>query len=143
MLTVQRGTMLLTEFDTTTCSTELQMLKALLPFTDLAQQKTLAVFIRIYELMTTISFYQNLKMPCPLIRESHDEKDIINELKKYCPKENLKMFDMISNFNNMEKMYGLFNTDTDKKDEPKKDMSGFLTPSQKEMYESYKKILNI
>ena len=135
----------LTEFDVATSSKELQMLKAFIPFVDTNLQRTLALCIRLFELINTLDFYNHINANCPLTRINKDKKAIFNEIKKYCPKENMEMFEMMSNMDNIQeylKMYQAMNTPQE--DKPQSDiLKNFLTPKQQKMYESYKDMLNI
>ena len=134
-----------TEFDLATTSQEIQMLKAFIPFVEPSLQRTLALCIRLFELINTLDFYNHLKEDCPLTRKNKDKKAIFNEIKKYCPKENMEMFEMMSNMDNISeylKMYQAMSTPS-KENNQSDVLKNFLTPEQQKMYESYKDMLNI
>ena len=46
----------LTEFDIATTNQEIQMLKAFIPFVEPSLQRTLALCIRLFELISTLDF---------------------------------------------------------------------------------------
>ena len=126
----------LTEFDIATTNQEIQMLKAFIPFVEPSLQRTLALCIRLFELISTLDFYNHKKK---------DKKAIFNEIKKYCPKENMEMFEMMSNMDNISeylKMYQAMSTPS-KENSQSDVLKNFLTPEQQKMYESYKDMLNI
>lgn len=135
----------LTEFDIATTNQEIQMLKAFIPFVEPSSQRTLALCIRLFELISTLDFYNHLEEDCPLNRKTKDKKAIFNEIKKYCPKENMEMFEMMSNMDNISeylKMYQAMSTPS-KENSQSDVLKNFLTPEQQKMYESYKDMLNI
>ena len=135
----------LTEFDIATTTQEIQMLKAFIPFVEPSLQRTLALCIRLFELISTLDFYNHLGEDCPLNRKTKDKKAIFNEIKKYCPKENMEMFEMMSNMDNISeylKMYQAMSTPS-KENSQSDVLKNFLTPEQQKMYESYKDMLNI
>ena len=82
----------LTEFDIATTNQEIQMLKAFIPFVEPSLQRTLALCIRLFELISTLDFYNHLGEDCPLNRKTKDKKAIFNEIKKYC-EENLAAYE--------------------------------------------------
>lgn len=145
ILMEEKETLLLTDFDVSTLSDELQMLKSFLPFVDMPQQRSLALFIRIYELLCTLDFYNNAPSPSPLYRRSHDKKDIFQEIKNYCPKKDREIFDMMSNMDNISEFYNMFQTMNQEPGEKKQTdmLKNFLSPKQQELYEYYSKSLNI
>ena len=135
----------LTEFDIATTNQEIQMLKAFIPFVEPSLQRTLALCIRLFELISTLEIYNHLGEDCPLNRKTKDKKAIFNEIKKYCPKENMEMFEMMSNMDNISeylKMYQAMSTPS-KENSQSDVLKNFLTPEQQKMYESYKDMLNI
>ena len=135
----------ITEFDIATTSQEIQMLKAFIPFVEPSLQRTLAICIRLFELINTLDFYNHMGEDCPLNRKTKDKKAIFNEIKKYCPKENMEMFEMMSNMDNISeylKMYQAMSTPS-KENNQSDVLKNFLTPEQQKMYESYKDMLNI
>lgn len=104
-------TLPLTEFDIATCGTYFQMIKAYLPYTSGEQQKMFALFIRLAELMQTLEFYKNMPCPSPLARAHHDTEHIVNDIKRFCPKKDCEIFNMMSNFNNMNEIFSIYNAD--------------------------------
>lgn len=133
----------LTEFDLATLDSGLQLLKAYLPFTDLKTQRLLAFMIRILEFVQTVSFYDRLTEPSPLCRNCHDQDFMLNEIKRYCPKKESEIFDMIHRFSNIGDLYNLFQSVQPGEDNNAQPdlMKSFLNPKQKELFDSYSKIL--
>ena len=137
--------LLLTEFDIATSGIEIQMLKAFVPFTEPSQQKSLALCIRIMEFMKTMDFYNNMATPCPLSRNSRDKKDIFNEIKKFCPKKDMEIFDMMANMDNISEYLKMYEAMSSPKGENKQTdmLKNFLSPEQQKMFESYENMLNL
>lgn len=98
----------LTEFDIATCGTGFQFIKAYLPFVDSSQQRALAIFIRIAELMQTIDFYKDLPCPSPLSRSRHTPDCIAAELSQYCSPKECEIFNLLANFENINEMMKLY-----------------------------------
>lgn len=160
----------LTEFDIATCGTGFQFIKAYLPFVDSSQQRMLAIFIRMAELMQTIDFYKDLPCPSPLSRSRHTPDCIAAELSQYCSPKECEIFNLLSNFENINEMMKLYSAvsslspdapDPDSHDGPSagspcapgarpgkagassaNDMlSKFLKPEQQKLYEQYMNML--
>lgn len=157
--------LLLTEFDAATTSSQLQVIKAFIPFTEYEQQRFLAFIVRIMELTETMDFYSSKEHASPLHRNNHDTGQMFKEIGKYCSKKDSQMFEMFSNMDKMKDIMNLYNTfsqtaapDSSNESENPKGSSnespkgGFgnadmfknmLSPEQQEMYESYMKELNL
>lgn len=138
-------TLPLTEFDIATCGTYFQMIKAYLPYTSGEQQKMFALFIRLAELMQTLEFYKNMPCPSPLARAHHDAEHIMNDIKRFCPKKDCEIFNMMSNFNNMNEIFNIYNAMNSEPQAPDKSsdmLKNFLSPKQQQMYEQYSRMLN-
>lgn len=136
--------MFLTEFDVATLSHETQMLKAFVPFMDTAQQKSFALFIRVFELIKTMDFYNHITEPSPLRRKNCGKKEIFEEMKNFCPKKDREILDMMANMDNITEYYNMFQAmNSSKKENSQSDiLKNFLSPEQQKMYESYQNILN-
>ncbi len=136
----------LTEFDIATCGTYFQMIKAYLPYIDGQQQQMLAIFIRLAELMQTLEFYRNMPCASPLCRKNKDHNRIIDEIKRYCPKKDMEIFEMMSNLGSMNEIFNIYNAmnNGEHKDGPDTDMlKNFLSPKQQQLYEQYSRMLDL
>lgn len=153
----------LTEFDIATCGTGFQFLKAYLPYVDSSQQRMLAIFIRMAELMQTIDFYKDLPCPSPLSRSKHTPECIAAELRQYCSPKECEIFNLLSNFENINEMMKLYSavssasSDSKPADSPSNGfapppeapkgspgndmLSRFLKPEQQKLYEQYMDML--
>ncbi len=158
----------LTEFDIATCGTGFQFIKAYLPYVDSSQQRMLAIFIRMAELMQTIDFYKDLPSPSPLSRSNHKPESIAAEMRQYCSPKECEIFSLLSNFENINEMMKLYSavssaspsdafsglnqsagpqpengSETQKADSsPAGDMlRKFLKPEQQKLYEQYMNML--
>lgn len=158
----------LTEFDIATCGTGFQFIKAYLPYVDSSQQRMLAIFIRMAELMQTIDFYKDLPSPSPLSRSRHNPESIMAEMKQYCSPKECEIFSLLSNFENINEMMKLYSAvssvsssdalnspDQSSGSQPENGSSAqrtdsspagdmlrkFLKPEQQKLYEQYMNML--
>lgn len=96
-----------TPFDNLVCSTQLDMLKLILPFMPPASQSHFALYIKFQELQETIRFFKHFPegLSSHDGRETRDENpDFLSIVRPYLPEENLEMIDNISNMMNMMEM---------------------------------------
>lgn len=153
----------LTEFDIATCGTGFQFIKAYLPYVDSSQQRMLAIFIRMAELMQTIDFFKDLPCPSPLSRSRHTPESIAAEMRQYCSPKECEIFNLLSNFENINEMMKLYSAVSSAVSESKPDdspqnefppphektgvlpgndmLSRFLKPEQQKLYEQYMNML--
>lgn len=153
----------LTEFDIATCGTGFQFIKAYLPYVDSSQQRILAIFIRMAELMQTIDFFKDLPCPSPLSRSRHTPESIAAEMRQYCSPKECEIFNLLSNFENINEMMKLYSAVSSAASESKPDdspkngfspphektgalpgndmLSRFLKPEQQKLYEQYMNML--
>lgn len=136
----------LTEFDIATCGTYFQMIKAYLPYIDGQQQQMLAIFIRLAELMQTLEFYRNMPCDSPLCRKNKEHNHIIDEIKRYCPKKDMEIFEMMSNLGSMNEIFNIYNAMNNGKHKDGSDtdmLKNFLSPKQQQLYEQYSRMLDL
>ena len=141
----QFETLPLTEFDIATCGSYFQMIKAYLPYTSGEQQKMFAIFIRLAELMQTLEFYKNMPCPSPLARAHHDPEHIAKDIKRFCPKKDCEILNMMSNFKNMNEIFNVcnaMNSQENSNSNTSDMLKNFLSPKQQQLYEQYSRILN-
>ena len=86
-------------------------------------------------------------MPCPspLARVHHDTEHIVNDIKRFCPKKDCEIFNMMSNFSNMNEIFNIYNAMNSGPQAPDKSsdmLKNFLSPKQQQMYEQYSRMLN-
>ncbi len=96
-----------TPFDNLVCSTQLDMLKLILPFMPPTSQSHFALYIKFQELQETIRFFKHFPegLSSHDGRETRDENpDFLSIVRPYLPEENLEMIDNISNMMNMMEM---------------------------------------
>ena len=141
----QFETLPLTEFDIATCGSYFQMIKAYLPYTSGEQQKMFAIFIRLAELMQTLEFYKNMPCPSPLARVHHDPEHIAKDIKRFCPKKDCEILNMMSNFKNMNEIFSVCNAMNSQENSNSNTsymLKNFLSPKQQQLYEQYSRMLN-
>lgn len=98
----------LTEFDIATCGTGFQLIKAYLPYIDGSEQRLLAIFIRMAELMKTIEFYRDMPCPSPLSRSVHSPEHIAAEIKDYCSPKDGGILSLMANYQNINEMMKMY-----------------------------------
>ncbi len=97
----------LTPFDQNTIGESTQLLKALITHLDFNTQSLLATFIRLTELKLTMEYYSRKNYHISQ-NSNIDFKNIVNDIKSYCPDSQKSMFDNISQIINAYTMYSDF-----------------------------------
>lgn len=100
----------MTPFDTLVTSSELQMMKLLLPYTPASQQRMFAFYIKFMELQNTIRNFGLFRRGQPenIFGNPHaSPADILNELKPYIGKEADTIDMILSAMSMMEMMQGM------------------------------------
>ena len=135
----------MTPFDRLITSKHLQMLKLIIPYTPVENQRMLAIYTKFMELEYTIQFFRHFR------KDIHAQAfqttvssplDMLDELRPYLPEEDQNMLDtllnMVEMFSGMENMTGNENGHSDMGDiNPMDIMKGMLKPEQQEMFEMY------
>lgn len=91
---------LLTPFDEATSSRELQILKTLLPFIPISQQRQLALIIELLQMQRTLNYIDsasNLLTAQNLPEESDNRIAMLSAVKKFCSPEDQETIDNIIN----------------------------------------------
>lgn len=100
----------ITEFDCKTTGGSTQLIKAIIPLLNPAQQRMLAVMTRIWELIMTIKFFEKncfQNNGTPLTTSLNPE--MINRVKHYCTPESQQTIDTLLNFMNMSQLMNMMN----------------------------------
>lgn len=96
-----------TPFDNLVSSTQLDMMKLLIPFMPPTSQSHFALYIKFQELQETIRFFQHFPegiQTSDIVSANNEHSDFLSIIKPYLPEENLEMIDNISNMMNMMNM---------------------------------------
>lgn len=96
-----------TPFDNLVSSTQLDMMKLLIPFMPPASQAHFALYIKFQELQETIRFFRDFPEGVRAEDFTNDEEeapDFFKIIKPYLPEENIEIIDNISNMMNMMEM---------------------------------------
>lgn len=105
---MERGSpVLMTEFDIATLEDSTQILKALIPYMDFPVQKSMAIIVRLIELMDTVRCYGS-GFPVFPDKTKADNEEIMSELSKYCPqyiRQNINMITQMMQLSNMMNLY--------------------------------------
>ena len=133
----KKSTTPLSPFDELTIPSELQLLKLILPYTPVTNQKTLGILIKFLELEYTIDFFQHctLKLHSQTTDAPVSFSNIISEIAPYLSKRDSQMLASVQNILNILEMMQTFQ-DTSSTS-PADLFSGMLSPEQQEMFQMY------
>lgn len=127
-----------TPFDTLISSTHLDMMKLILPMMPASYQSMFAIFIKFQEIQETIrvfrQFPNGLKFS-DITNDASDNPNMIDLMKPYLPKENLEMFDTISNMMNIMEMMKAM-SDINGEDNSMDFLKNMLSPEQQSMFDA-------
>lgn len=134
----------LTPFDAMTFSSQLQIIKAMVPYLANSQQKFVSVFIKFQELQNTYQLFQTNKNGLSACSEDSDQinpMDLLSEIQNYCSPKERENINMIVNFYQVMQMYSSFQDaegDSDSSDSTTLDqLKMFLSPEQQAMFDTY------
>lgn len=130
----------LTPFDRLTSSTQLQMLKLMLPYMPPGNQRMLAVYVRFFELQHTLNFFRHSKGTLSaqsLQKEPHSPLDILAEIRPFLTSKDAETIDILLNALNMMHMFSEVKEASDGEEDPLSMMMGMLSPEQQEMFQMY------
>lgn len=133
----KKSTTPLSPFDELTIPSELQLLKLILPYTPVTNQKMLGILIKLLELEYTIDFFQHctLKLHSQTTDAPVSFSNIISEIAPYLSKRDSQMLASVQNILNILEMMQTFQ-DTSSTS-PADLFSGMLSPEQQEMFQMY------
>lgn len=158
----------MTEFDMKFQGGNLQIIKAILPFIDINQQRILAVYIKFLEFSNTLNYFNNGRHDVGICNTVHDKKsplEMLNCIKEYCNKSQRESLEMIINYFNIMEMFQTYkdmmgnsdifsfhndneepnenyNANSDYHFNPMDMMKTMLTPEQQSMFETYSALFN-
>ena len=134
----KKSTTPLSPFDELTIPPELQILKLILPYIPVTNQKTLGIFIKFLELQHTIQFFQHftLKLQSQTTDTSTSFSQILNDLTPYLSDHDAQMLTSVQNIMNIMEMAQTFQ-DSSSASTPMDLFSGMLSPEQQEMFQMY------
>lgn len=134
----------MTPFDELVTSPRLQMMKLLLPYAPVSQQRLLAAFIKFLELRQTIRLFSPLYRgpDARLFRDeaSSSPQEALNSLKPYLGPQEAGMLEMMMNMKDIMDMAEMMKNCSDSEGtapDPMDLMMGMLSPEQQEMFSSY------
>ena len=133
----KKSTTPLSPFDELTIPSELQLLKLILPYTPVTNQKMLGILIKLLELEYTIDFFQHctLKLHSQTTDAPVSFSNIISEIAPYLSNRDSQMLASVQNILNILEMMQTFQ-DTSSTS-PADLFSGMLSPEQQEMFQMY------
>lgn len=149
-------TMELTAFDSLISDSNLQMIKAAIPYIPNKSQVFISMYVKFMELSNTIHIFQKKDKDslgiCSLPEENRNIIDMLNTMKNHCNEEQRERFESIVNTMNVFQMYQTFQEEVSKinhdkdsplpKIDPMDALKGMLTPEQQSMLETYSALLS-
>lgn len=100
-------------FDDFTSTHQTQILKAAIPYIHVKQQKFLAIYIKVHELLNTIAYFQeneNGMEICSFNDQSDHTLEMLGSIRKVCTKQEQETIDSLMNALNMVQMINQFQT---------------------------------
>ena len=149
-------TMELTAFDSLITDSNLQMIKAAIPYIPSNGQGFISMYVKFMELNNTIHIFQKKSKDslgiCSLPDDKKNIFEMLNAMKQHCSGQQKERFESILNMINIFQMFQTFqeeiskiNLDQDSplpKIDPMNTLKGMLTPEQQTMFETYSALLS-
>ncbi|MFP3154520.1 hypothetical protein LQZ18_08855 [Lachnospiraceae bacterium ZAX-1] len=98
----------MTSFDTMVQSRQMQMLKAAIPYINLAQQRMLSVYVKYLELQRTMQIFgspQTSLQMCSVTDRNEAPIQMLNDIRVFCNDTEKESIDMIMSFLQMFSTY--------------------------------------
>lgn len=137
----------ITDFDTLTFSHQLQMLKAALPYMELGQQKTMIMFIKLFELKNAMTLLQedNNQLSACSDEESNENRTLsmLNHLRQYCNEKEKEFIDLFINFNQAFQLFSSYKDNVPEGSAGSENtnllhmLKNMLSPEQQAAFEGY------
>lgn len=99
----------ITSFDLAISSPKTNMLKAVIPYLEVQQQRYVAIFIKSLELKKIFDLYpasQLTSLDSPFPRVAEGKIGILQSIRPHCPKDKQQILDMMLNFFTMKEVMG-------------------------------------
>lgn len=125
----------LTDFDTKTTGTSLQMMKAFIPFLEPPEQRIFAMMIRIMEFNMTLDFFRRECFKCKKL-DLNNPESLLSEFKQFCSPDEKKQIDMMIGMMKMQQFSGMATSSS-----PMDFMTSTLTPEQQKKYKEFENML--
>lgn len=154
----KKTTQSVTPFDELTVPPELQILKLLLPYTPVSNQKMLGILVKFLELEHTIQFFQHftLKLQSQTLGSSSASiSDILEDIAPYLPENEKETLNTFHDVLNMLEMMQMFQTSSESDTNshtgsdnsagifnPMDLMMGMFSPEQQEMFQTYQNMFD-
>lgn len=128
----------------------LELLQAVIPHTNVHEQKFFSIFIKANELINTINFFKASEKSmeiCSFEDNSSDTQstffDMLNDIKKVATDEEKAKIEQIISLSNMLKTYNIFQGSFKQTSgSPSDILMSFLSPSQQEVFNTYYTMFN-
>lgn len=102
---------MLTVLDQVANKNHLQMIKAVIPYLEIHQQKAFSVIIKMMELQNIVEFYDHgsyCMNACSASSESPSMLDVLSDIRNYCEDGDLEMIDQCIQMLSTLELYSLF-----------------------------------
>lgn len=136
----------MTPFDDLVTSSELQIMKLLIPYAPASKRQMLAACVKIMELKETIRVFSGRRgaVRAQMLREEDDPSpiDLLNSFRPYLKPREAAALDMVINLREMMSVMEMMqNTSSSESGDsalnPMDILSGMLSPEQQEMFQMY------
>lgn len=135
----------MTRLDAAISTRDLQIMKAMVPYVHLPEQRMFAVFLKLRELMDTMAYFSDFNKDLKAAGLQEDGSDftaMLNDIKPFFSKEEQSSLDMMMNMMQASKLYETFQSTMNAGEEsdsgdPMSMLKNFLTPEQQEMFNNY------
>ena len=147
----KNNTMAMTELDSLIVGRNLQIIKTIIPYIGISEQRFLSIFVKFQELQSTIHFFQpkgdDSLSACSIERKSGSLSDILNEIKVYCTEQEKESIDLMINFTSAFQIYNTYQASVNReegteKTTPMDALKSLLSPEQQSMMETYMTMMN-
>ncbi|MFA9378866.1 MAG: hypothetical protein ACERKZ_19285 [Lachnotalea sp.] len=143
-----------TTFDTVTQKHQLEIIKAAIPYINNSEQKLVSVYVKVSELMDTVTIFQKPESSVGICSTGDNEGGILNmlnDIKAVCTSKEKETINMVINYMNAFQLYNSYQdtySDTENTYNENSSSNMFdnlkdlLTPEQQKMFETYSVMFN-
>lgn len=132
-----------THFDAALQKHHLEIIKAAIPYINTSEQKMISIYVKLSELIETISVFQKPESSVGICSADNDGSilDMLNDIKEVGTAKEKETIDMLINYMNAFQLYNTYKSTF--KDEDAQEFGGFdtlkqmLTPEQQQMFDTY------
>lgn len=147
----ENDTIQVTEFDNLVNKSQLQMIKAAIPYIPVTEQRFISIFVKVRELMNTVSLFGSDTSDsigiCSVEPEQSTPYDMLCAMQKYAEEPEKSTLDLILNFMEAQNLYKSYVKDLPEGENPNPGfgsgkntmdiLKNMLNPEQQSMLDTY------